>query len=430
MTTECFPTYERPSGWNALLPKRTPKDSLENSISCEVAVVGAGYTGLAAARRWAKLAADDRIVLLDSSEVGEGSPGRNSGFLIEIMMADDANIANVSRMLECNRLIGGAVDDLRGIVERENIDCGLARTGTYRTAAGHAGTRALDRYRQFLEAAELDHLALNQDELAQRIGTDFYKAGIYTPHCHLVQPAAMVRGIADSLPSSVTLYENTPAIRLGKTKSGWTITTPHGRVKANQVILANNGFSRNFVHASRRIAVIYTYAALTERLGEEHIRSLGSDSTWGLLPAMRVGSTFRRTEDGRILTRAFWGYEKELDNEKIEDVLRKSLGRRFPGIADAEFSAVWSGATGLTINGSPVWGELESGLFVSAGCNGGGVVKGTLFGRLLADLANGVSVPNVELLFGKAAWMPGGALRWSGNLLVAAYEKFVGSDEL
>jgi len=430
MTDEYFPTYERPNGWNALLPKRTPKKSLENAITCEVAVVGAGYTGLAAARRWSELATDDRVVLLDSSEVGEGSPGRNSGFLIEIMMADDANVTDVSRMLECNRLIGGAIGDLREIIERENIHCGLARTGTYRAAAGRAGARALRNYGKFLEAAKLDHVLLNQNELAQRIGTDFYKTGIYSPHCHLVQPAAMVRGIADSLPSSVTLYENTPAIGLNKTESGWQITTPHGQVTANQVILANNAFSRNFVRASRRIAVIYTYAALTERLNREQLRSLGSDSTWGLLPAMRVGSTFRRTEDGRMLTRAFWGYEKELDNGKIEDVLRKSLGRRFPNIANAEFAAVWSGATGLTLNGSPVWGEFESGLFVSAGCNGGGVVKGTLFGQLLADLANGVSVPNIDSLFGQAAWMPGGALRWAGNVLVAAYEKSIGSGEL
>lgn len=430
MTDEYFPTYERPSGWNALLPKRTPKNSLQNTISCEVAIVGAGYTGLAAARRWSNLAADDRVVLLDSSEVGEGSPGRNSGFLIEIVMADDADVADVSLMLECNRLIGGAINDLREIIERENIQCSLARTGTYRAAAGRAGTRALESYGKFLEAAKLDHVLLNQNELAQRIGTDFYHTGIYSPHCHLVQPAAMVRGIADSLPSSVTLYENTPAVGLNKAESGWQITTPHGQVTAKQVILANNAFSRNFVHASRRIAVIYTYAALTERLSKVQLQSLGSDPTWGLLPAMRVGSTLRRTEDGRMLTRAFWGYEKELDNRKIEDVLRKSLVRRFPNIADAEFSAVWSGATGLTFNGSPVWGQFEPGLFVSAGCNGGGVVKGTLFGQLLADLANGVAVPNVESLFGQAAWMPGGVLRWAGNVLVATYEKFVGSDEL
>ena len=79
MADEHFPTYERPSGWNALLPKRLSKSALTTSASCELAIVGAGYTGLAAARRWATLAGEDRVIVLESSEVGEGSPGRNSG---------------------------------------------------------------------------------------------------------------------------------------------------------------------------------------------------------------------------------------------------------------------------------------------------------------------------------------------------------------
>ncbi len=151
---------------------------------------------------------------------------------------------------------------------------------------------------------------------------------------------------------------------------------------------------------------------------------------WGLLPALRVGSTFRRTDDGRMLPRAFWGYEKELDNRKIEKVLRDSLERRFPQIRDSKFAGVWSGATGLTINGSPIWGEIEPGLFVSAGCNGGGVVKGTLFGGLIADKAHGKPVPEIQSLFGQAAWMPPDPFRWAGNVLLAAYERYRGAAEL
>ena len=430
MADEYYPTYERPGGWNALLPERLPKSALTTSVSCELAIVGAGYTGLAAARRWATLAGDDRVVVLESSEVGEGSPGRNSGFLIEIMMADDANTAQASRMLECNRLIGSAIDDFREIVEREDIRCSMSRTGTYRAAAGKSGEKAISKYRSFLQTTNLDHVVLNRDELAERIGTDFYRAGIYSPHCYMVQPAALVRGLADCLPPSVTLYENSPAIRLDAAGSGWQIATPNGCVHADRVILANNAFSRKLVRASRRIAVIYTYAALTERLEDDFLQTLGLDTNWGLLPALRVGSTFRRTEDGRILTRAYWGYEKELDNGKIEEILRQSLKRRFPQLGDAKFFAVWSGATGLTINGSPVWGEVKPGLFVSAGCNGGGVVKGTLFGRLLADHAYGNSVPAIESLFGQAAWMPTGPLRWFGNLLIAAFEQYRGAAEL
>ena len=430
MNLDHYPTYETTSGWNSLLPKQTPKSALAASISCEVAIVGAGYTGLAAARHWARLSGDDRVVVLESNEVGEGTPGRNSGFLIEIMMADDASIAQVPRMLECNRLIGNTVNDLREIVEREGIECGLTRTGTYRAAAGPSGQEALTKYQAFLQAANLEHSVLRREELAERIGTDFYQTGIYSPHCHMVQHAALVKGLANSLPPSVTLYENTPAIRLDKSGSGWQITTPDGCVNADRVILANNAYSRKRVRVSRRIAVIYTYAALTERLDDRLLQSLGSDAIWGLLPALRVGSTFRRTDDGRILTRAYWGYEKELDNESITEVLRNSLRRRFPQIGDSKFSAVWSGATGVTSNGSPGWGERRPGLVVSAGCNGGGVVKGTLLGRLLADKAHGNSTPNVKSVFGQAAWMPPDPLRWVGNVLLAAYEQYRGAAEL
>lgn len=323
MADEHYPTYERPCGWNALLPKRAPKSSLTTTVSCELAIVGAGYTGLAAARRWASLAGDDRVVVLESSEVGEGSPGRNSGFLIEIMMADDANAAQVSRMHECNRLIGTAIDDFREIVDREDIRCGMIRTGTYRAAAGIRGEKAIEKYRSFLQAANLEHVTLNREELADRIGTDFYRIGIYSPHCYLVQPAALVRGLADSLPPSVALYENSPAIRLDKAGTGWKITTPGGCVHAERVILANNAYSRKLVRASRRIAVIYTYAALTEPLDEELLQAMGADTNWGLLPALRVGSTFRRTEDGRVLVRAFWVTNTNSTTRR----LKKSCGR-------------------------------------------------------------------------------------------------------
>lgn len=124
------------------------------------------------------------------------------------------------------------------------------------------------------------------------------------------------------------------------------------------------------------------------------------------------------------------GYEHELDNKKIEEILRQSLKRRFPILADTKFHSVWSGATGLTINGSPVWGEVKPGLFVSAGCNGGGIVKGTLFGRLLADYASGQPVSEVESLFGQAGWMPTEPFRWIGNVLIAAFERYRGAAEL
>jgi glycine/D-amino acid oxidase-like deaminating enzyme len=184
--------------------------------------VGAGYTGLAAARRSAELEPNASVAVLDSSEVGEGNPGRNSGFMLEIALANDAEPRQLERMTACNRLIADAMNDLCSLVETHRIDCGLVRAGTYRAAAGDAGVAALRKYRAFLEAAQLPHEVLDRFELRDRLGTPFYREGLYSPHCYLVQPAALIRGLAAALPPAVTLYENSPAMAIERSGNEWT----------------------------------------------------------------------------------------------------------------------------------------------------------------------------------------------------------------
>ena len=98
MKKTSFPQYSQASGWNKLLPARRPNPSLDVDYNCELTIVGAGYTGISAAKRWRQLAPDDEIVIIDSSEIGEGNPGRNSGFVLEIALANDADPAQMKRM--------------------------------------------------------------------------------------------------------------------------------------------------------------------------------------------------------------------------------------------------------------------------------------------------------------------------------------------
>ncbi len=424
------PRYHEPCGWQALLTPRCPEPALGDHVDVDVAVVGAGYTGLAAARAWAQARPGDTVAVLDSSVVGEGSPGRNSGFMLEIALADDADPGAVTRMKACNRLLGETMEGLRRLVTEHGIRCQLARAGTYRAAATEGGVRYLERYRTFLDAAGLSYERLDAAALAERLGTGYYRYGLYSPDCSLVQPAALIRGLADSLPPGVRLYEETPALSLERERAGWRIECPHGSVHARHAILANNAFARNLGAAGRRrlksrLTVMYTYAALTAPLPERRLAAFGSDREWGLLPAHRLGTTLRRTADGRLLVRSYYGYEREEDNAAVALRLRGCLDRRFPGLAaeEAPFQHVWGGATGLTYNGAPVWGELAPGLWVSAGCNGGGLVKGTLFGALLARRALGEAVPDVASLFGAASWMPPEPVRRIGFSLVSTLER-------
>lgn len=430
MTDFSYPRYLEECGWNALLPPRRSNHPLSTELSVDLAIIGAGYTGIATAKRWREIAPDDEIAIIDASEIGEGSPGRNSGFLIETTLASDARPGQMQRMSQCNQLIRQTMSKIAHEVADSAIDCGLDRTGLYRAAAGRVGRNSLRQYRAFLEAAGLHYEAFDRNALRRRLGTSFYQEALYSPDCVMTQPAALIRALAQNLRGDIQLFENTPATALGKAGNAWLIETPEGTITAKKVILANNGFSRMLGVGKSKLIIIYTYAGITRPLESSMLDSLGSDDSWGILPTHRLGSTFRKTQDGRILVRSSYGYEKETETEIVTRKLQNYLLSRFPQLDDTPLDKVWGGATGLTMNGGILWGEVKPGLFASVGCNGGGVLKGTLFGELLADLANGREVPDIPALFGSASWIPPEPFRAVGFHLLTALESIRGRAEI
>lgn len=427
--TKSFPDYRLKSGWNALLPAREVHPALRGELVADVVVIGAGFTGLACARRWQQLSPEARVVVIDASEIGEGNPGRNSGFLLDVALAEDANAENMQRMLECNRLTQEAMQSIVNDVEASGQAVDLQRAGTYRAAASDAGVKSLENYKLFLEGAGLPYRQLDQGHLEAELGTRFYKSGLYSPNCYLAQPASVIRAIHSQLPGSVVVYENTPALKIAKTGSNWVVNTPQGELSCSQLVLANNSFAKNLGVARSRLVGVYTYAGLTPRLDDSVLETLGSNGNWGILPAHRLGSTLRRTADGRLLVRSLHSYEQEGSAQKIRQQLQDRMWCRFPQLRAQNFEHVWGGAVGITYNGAPVWGEQGSGLYVSTGCNGGGTVKGTLLGTSLAELAHGNTVPDIASLFGSPSWMPPDPLRSIGFHLTAALENWQGRKE-
>ena len=416
------PSHQRPCGWNAWLTERQPRPALSGQSEADVVIIGAGYTGFAAASAWQQARPEDRIKILEADQIGEGSPGRNSGFMLEIALANDARPEELERMEKLNALSRQTMALLRERVERLGIDCQLERSGTYRAARSTIGQRALSQYEAFLKAAGLSYQTLNGSQLAERIGTRYYTQGIYSPDCYLVQPAALIVGLADSLEAGIELHEHSPATQIVSDGKKWRVTTPEGEVTAEQVILANNAFSRALGADPSRLTAIYTYAAITEPLPQPERQRI-AETTWGLLPAHRLGCTLRTTADGRLMIRSRYSYEREADNARIEAELKVSLEARYPELTPVRFDKVWGGTTGLTHNGAPLWGEIQPGLYVSAGCNGGGIVKGTFLGDALARHALGQPVENIASLFGKASWMPPDPVRRLGFYLTSEMER-------
>lgn len=417
------------SGWNALLPGREPSLPLQEHRSVDVVIIGAGFTGIACARRWQELQPDARIAIIDASEIGEGNPGRNSGFLLEIALAEDADPANTERMQACNQLTREAMAAIVEDVTRSGLEVDLKRAGTYRAAASDIGLRSLRNYQAFLEAAGLPYRALDKEQLKAELGTGFYQAGLYSPDCYLAQPAAVIRALAECLPARISVYENTPADRIEPVSRGWKVHTPAGSLSTNSLVLANNSFAAGLGVARPRLASVYTYAGITSPLTPDELSLLGSNPNWGLLPTHRLGSTLRRTADGRLLVRSLHDYEREGNERSVRLALADRLQRRFPQLGKVEFEHVWGGAVGFTYNGGLVWGEMEPGLWASCGCNGGGTVKGTLLGRLLAEQANGLQVPAIPALFGSASWMPPDPIRALGFHATSFWQSWQGRHE-
>lgn len=412
------------------MPAREAHPALEKDIAVDVLVIGAGWTGISAAKRWHSLSAEDSIALIDASEIGEGNPGRNSGFLLEIALAEDANPQQIEKMQLCNRLTADSMADILTEIEASGEEIDISKAGTYRAAASEAGMKSLLNYRAFLEAAGLKYESLDRSALRERMGSDFYQAGLYSPDCYLAQPAAAIRALASMLPEAVQLFENTPALRLKQQPGGWQVQTPNGTISAGKLVLANNAFSKELGIARSRLVAMYTYAALTPKLEQSVLADLGSEASWGLLPTHRLGSTLRRTEDGRLMVRSMHSYESEAPRAAIEGELKHRLHKRFPQLPTVKFEHCWSGAVGFTYNGGAVWGEFKPGLYVCAGCNGGGTVKGTLLGKLLVEQAHGMKVPDVPQLFGTASWMPPEPIRRIGFKLSATLESYQGRSEL
>lgn len=406
-----------------MLPKRTPRSPLQSDRTVDYAIVGAGYTGLAIARRLRELDPQASIAVFEASSVGEGSSARNSGFTGSEVLPRTATLAGAEKARRQTALMREAFDWLKGMIAGAGIECELQKVGSIRAAATEAGEASLRQVVEVAKANGISHTVLGRNEIAERIGSDYYRFGLYLNDTYLLQPAALIRGLADSLPDGIDLYEDTAVQRLKRNGGGWELLTDGGVVRARSVALANNGFIRRFGYLKLRMTTIFTYAAVTCPVPEADLGHLGQSPSWGLLPSHRLGTTLRRIGRDRLMVRSLYAHEHEVPVEEASAKLRDRFVRRWPGLGHVDLEYVWGGATAFTMNGAPWWGKLDDGLFASGGCNGSGIAKGTMLGRHLAELMLGTGDPaKVSSAMGTASLIAPEPFRSIGFQIVSAIE--------
>ncbi|MBN9426824.1 MAG: FAD-binding oxidoreductase [Burkholderiales bacterium] len=433
-----LPTDDHTNGWSALLPARVPRPPLQGELDLDWVVVGAGYAGVAAARQLARQQPSASIALVEAGEVGENASGRNSGFAIDLPHVPSTSAQSTDQARRAIRVGRFALDELNTLVKDHRINCDWARSGRYHVAVtNETAVNVLKTYADNLEAWHEPFQWFGRKRLQERLGTDYYSAGIYTPGTYLMNPAALVRGLADSLPSQVWLFENSPIIEAELHGSAPYVRTALGRIRARKVILAVNAFSQSFgVYRKRQVPVLL-FASLSPQLSESQLALLGAAPTWGLTPAHGVaGSTLRLTCDKRLMIRQGFEYSPSLRTTEARRAKAKAtnldlLRRRFPQLGNLELEHFWMGWLAVSQNHAPAFGQIADNAYAASCCNGSGIVRHTAAGMLIADLALGRKNPLIDdfLVQGTANYIPPRPLRDIGVGLRLAWDVWRGRSE-
>ncbi len=424
--------YQRLSLWWGAVPTPlTPRPALTEDLDVDVCVVGAGFTGLWTAHSLVCADPSLRVVVLEREVAAFGASGRNGGWCSALFPASDAALARrhgIDAMRAMRRAMEDTVDVVGSAAAAEGIDCDFVKGGWVRLARSEPQrARALaeiDEARQ-LGFGEEDQRWLGPMEAAELVGATGVLGATFSPHCAVVQPALLARGLADAVERrGVRIFEHSAAqeIRSGPRPS---VVTNGGTVTADVVVRAIEGWTPTLPGLGRVMVPVYSLMVATEPLGDDFWAGAGLGGRAAFADHRHMIIYGQRTADGRI---AFGGrgapyhygstIRPSFDRApEVHSLLRHTLTELFPALAEARFTHAWGGPLGVPRDWHASVGyDRSTGLAWAGGYVGDGVATTNLAGRTLADLITGNDSPLTSLPWvghRSPRWEPE-PLRWLG----------------
>lgn len=374
---------------------------LPGDTTADVAIVGAGYTGLWTAYYLARRDPSLRIVVLEAEEAGFGASGRNGGWASALFPASLEALARASSRqdaLRMKRAMIASVDEIARVAQLEGWDIQWIKGGTVIAARTPLQWKAAQEEVANAQRWGLapDHLQLlGPAETRERLGATDVIGGTYTPDCAALHPARLVRQLAATVVrSGVTIHEHTRVVSI----EPGAVRTENGSVRAEIVVRATEGFTRTLAGHTRTLAPVYSMMLATEPLPEDVWSQIGLRERETFADGRHLIIYGQRTADGRI---AFGGrgapysYGSRISPEQDRDpavhaALWEVLTDMFPGIGGAAVTHTWGGPLGIPRDWWASCGlDRATGLAWSGGYVGDGVTTSNLGGRTLADLITG-----------------------------------------
>ena len=398
---------------NDLSPRSNIK-TLNSDFNCEWLIIGAGFTGLSAARKLGHLYPNQKIILVDAQLAGEGASSRNSGYLVDTTLNDgftsNKELEKYKKKADVYKL---GIEAVKKFIKEYQVDCDWNECGKYFASSKSEDKEILENFSQTLSKLGFKHNLLFNNELYKRLGTNFYNIALHTEGGILLHPGKLVRAMVDTLPENVKLFENTSLLNWKKINGLINCNFKTGTIKTKKIIFATNGFLKSLGIKTNYNFPITLTASMTRSLTDQEFKSIGEPKEWGVLPIRPMGATIRMTKDRRILIRntaevynPFQMSNLELNKRVLKQ--KKGIKKRFPQLPDNVIQTSWSGIVSRTRNSSQIFEKIEENIFVAGCYNGSGIGVGTLFGEQIAIKASGQNSKEIDTieLRDKPTWLP------------------------
>ena len=390
--------YRSISFWHDTTPGGfEPRASLDSAETVDVAIVGAGYTGLWTAYYLAELEPTLRVAIVEAEIAGFGASGRNGGWVLGTLAGMESRLANPAQREGCialQRAMFDSVDEIGRVCEHESIDCHFAKGGsiTIATEEAHRDLLLQDAsHWRGLGFGEQDVRWLEPDACAAHVSASSNFGGLFLAHCAAIHPARLVRGLAEVVEArGATIYERSPAVAL----EPGCVVTKNGRLRARTVVRATEAYTKSLRGHARTLLPLHSMMIATEPMPESTWKQIGLHRRETFADPRRSVIYGQRTADDRLAFGARGRYyfgsgirDRFSPGDAIFRRVQEALESLFPIVRQHRITHRWGGALGVPRDWRPSVGiDREVGLAWAGGYVGEGVAAANLAGRTLAEL--------------------------------------------
>lgn len=385
------------SYWHETSQKFDGAGSLPKRV--DVAVIGGGFTGLAAARRLAL--AGRSVVVLEAQHVGFGASGRNGGHLNNglahsYLAAREAFGPEKAQAMY--RAFDMGIETVRRLIAEEGIDCDFRIAGKLKLASKPQHMEGLSRnFEAINREVDPETELLTKADLSREVGSDLFHGAMLSKKSAMMHMGRFVNGLAAAAGRrGAIIVENAPVTAISGDEGNWNVVTPDGAVRASQVLLATGAYTGSpFPWFRRRLVPVGSFIIAT--------RPLTSDEAKNIMPGNRtcvnslnIGNYWRLSPDNRLIfggRARFSARSDQRSDAKAGVILRDAMLRIFPQLANVEIDYCWGGMVDMTVDRYPRAGQSD-GIWYAMGYSGHGAQLASHLGETVAEQMLGVRQGN------------------------------------